>query len=125
MKLKELESNLQDVEIFKEPKVHLEQYPTTPHLAGLRLCQKMAIFHSSHLSLVPSPPNEARMIYTAEASFGDIEGKLVADLGCGCGVLSIASIMMGARSLLSHSPPALWDLALTRKTLFLLHFLPF
>jgi len=34
MKLKELESHLQDVEIFKEPKVHLEQYPTTPHLAG-------------------------------------------------------------------------------------------
>jgi len=40
----------------------------------------------------------ARLIYTAEASFGDIEGKMVADLGCGCGVLSIASVMMGARS---------------------------
>jgi len=36
------------------------------------------------------------MIFTADSSFGDIENKAVADLGCGCGVLSIASVMLGA-----------------------------
>lgn len=34
MKRKELESYLQDVEVFDNPKVKLEQYPTTPHIAG-------------------------------------------------------------------------------------------
>merc|ERR1711890_195003 len=28
--------------------------------------------------------------------FGDIEGKTVADLGCGCGVLSLGCVMLGA-----------------------------
>lgn len=34
LKLKELESYLEDVDVFEAPKVVLEQYPTTPHLAG-------------------------------------------------------------------------------------------
>jgi predicted RNA methylase len=34
MKLKHLEAALQDMEVFEQPKVHLEQYPTTPHLAA-------------------------------------------------------------------------------------------
>lgn len=34
VKLKKLESILQEVETFSNPKVHLEQYPTTPHLSG-------------------------------------------------------------------------------------------
>jgi predicted RNA methylase len=34
MKLKHLEAALQDMAIFEQPKVHLEQYPTTPHLAA-------------------------------------------------------------------------------------------
>lgn len=34
MKLKELESRLQQVDVFDEPKILLEQYPTTPHIAG-------------------------------------------------------------------------------------------
>ena len=54
------------------PKRELEQYVTTPHLA-------------------------ARMLYTAESSFGDIDEKDVLDLGCGCAILSIASVMMGAK----------------------------
>ncbi|KAI9471615.1 hypothetical protein LPJ78_005663 [Coemansia sp. RSA 989] len=73
MKLKQLEGYLGDVAAFSQPKVQLEQYPTTAHLA-------------------------ARILYTAENSFGDIEGKSVVDLGCGCGVLSIAAAMMGASS---------------------------
>ena len=34
LKLKQLQSHLQDVDTFNEPKVLLEQYPTTPHIAG-------------------------------------------------------------------------------------------
>ncbi|KAF9917946.1 Methyltransferase-like protein 5 [Lobosporangium transversale] len=71
MKLKELEGYLQDVAVFEEPKIKLEQYPTTPHLA-------------------------ARMLYTAHTTYDDIENKAVGDFGCGCGILSIAAAMMGS-----------------------------
>ncbi|XP_075896024.1 rRNA N(6)-adenosine-methyltransferase METTL5 isoform X2 [Nelusetta ayraudi] len=71
MKLKELESCLQQVDVFEEPKILLEQYPTTPHIA-------------------------ACMLYTIHNTFDDIEGKVVADLGCGCGVLSIGAAMLDA-----------------------------
>lgn len=33
---KKLESYLQEVDVFDNPKMQLEQYPTTPHLAGLK-----------------------------------------------------------------------------------------
>lgn len=67
MKLKELESYLQQVEGFEEPKVHLEQYITSGHIA-------------SH------------MLYTMDQTFDDIENNIVADFGCGCGVLSIGTV---------------------------------
>lgn len=59
MKLKHLESLLEDVEPFREPNVMLEQYPTGAHLA-------------------------ACVIFTAHAR-GDIEGCSVVDLGVGGG----------------------------------------
>ncbi|XP_038044791.1 rRNA N6-adenosine-methyltransferase METTL5-like isoform X2 [Patiria miniata] len=71
MKLKQLESNLQQVDVFEMPKILLEQYPTRPHIA-------------------------ACMLHTMEARYGDLQGKLVADLGCGCGVLSIGAAMLQA-----------------------------
>ncbi|KAI7825557.1 S-adenosyl-L-methionine-dependent methyltransferase [Kickxella alabastrina] len=75
MKLKQLEGYLGDVAAFRAPKVQLEQYPTTAHLAS-------------------------RILYTAESSYGDIDGKAVVDLGCGCAMLSVAAAMMGASSVL-------------------------
>ncbi|CAG8653837.1 6944_t:CDS:2 [Funneliformis caledonium] len=69
MRLKELEGTLQKVSGFEEPKIKLEQYCTTPHLA-------------------------ARMIYTAHSVYDDIESKVVADFGCGCGILSIATNLL-------------------------------
>lgn len=42
LKLKELESCLQQVDVFENPKLLLEQYPTRPHIAGK--------FYSSFLS---------------------------------------------------------------------------
>ncbi|KAA0715474.1 Methyltransferase-like protein 5 [Triplophysa tibetana] len=71
MKLKELESCLQQVDGFEEPKILLEQYPTSPHIAGC-------------------------MLYTIHNTFDDIQNKLVADLGCGCGVLSIGASVLDA-----------------------------
>ena len=35
------------------------------------------------------------MLHTAETQFGDLCGKVVADLGCGCGILSVGSGLMG------------------------------
>jgi len=66
MKLKELESHLQEVEEFEEPKILLEQYPTRPHIA-------------------------ACMIHTMASSFDDVEDRSILDLGCGCGMLSIGA----------------------------------
>ena len=71
MKLRDLEWALQEVGTFKQPKVDLEQYPTTPHLA-------------------------ARVVYNAAVSYSDIVNKRVLDLGCGPGILSIASKLMAS-----------------------------
>lgn len=38
----------------------------------------------------------ARMVYTADLEFGDIEGRTVLDLGCGTGMLGIAAGIVGA-----------------------------
>lgn len=74
MKLKELESYLQQVDTFESPKVNLEQYATTPHIA-------------SH------------MLYTIDKTFDDVNEKIVADFGCGCGVLSVGAAMLGGQVL--------------------------
>lgn len=71
MKLRELESHLEEVDAFEHPKILLEQYPTRAHIA-------------------------ACMLHTMQSSYGDLEDKLIADLGCGCGVLSIGAVMLGA-----------------------------
>ena len=71
MKLKQLEGLLQNLDVFEKPKVNLEQYPTTPHIA-------------SH------------MLYTIDQTFDDIQGSSVADLGCGCGVLSVGAAILGS-----------------------------
>jgi putative methylase len=90
LKLKQLESYLTEVDTFEAPKVELEQYSTSAHIA-------------------------ARMVYNAATSYEDIEGKVqiifaknrcltlirnvgcfVGDFGCGPGILSIASSLMGA-----------------------------
>ncbi|KAJ0091271.1 hypothetical protein Patl1_13289 [Pistacia atlantica] len=72
MKLKQLESLLGGLEQFSNPKVELEQYPTGTHIA-------------------------ARMLYTAENSFGDVTDKLVADFGCGMWYVRCCSCSLGCR----------------------------
>ena len=70
MKLKHLESIVQEVEGFSDPKIRYEQYATTAHLAS-------------------------RMVFTAHGH-GDIEGRRVLDLGCGCAMLAICAEVMGS-----------------------------
>ncbi len=36
------------------------------------------------------------MLYTIHNTFDDIQNKLVADLGCGCGVLSVGAAVLDA-----------------------------
>lgn len=70
MKLKKLEEYLQCVDNFIKPKIKLEQYITPSHIA-------------SHI------------LYMCN-SFGDINNKLIADLGSGTGMLSIGAALLEA-----------------------------
>ncbi|XP_074558907.1 uncharacterized protein LOC141814855 isoform X1 [Curcuma longa] len=75
MKLKQLEGLLGTLQQFSHPKIELEQYPTGPHIAS-------------------------RLLYTAENTYGDISGKIVADFGCGCGTLGLASALLDAEQVI-------------------------
>jgi len=89
MKLKELESHLSNVENFTNAKEYLEQYMTTPHLGNfLFLIIDFYIHLFSFLA--------ARMIYTAQTQYDDIENHSLIDLGIGTGMLSIASCLLDA-----------------------------
>lgn len=71
MKLKRLASMLESVDAFDHPDYMLEQYKT-------------------------SADEAARSLYTIEATYGDVRGKVVADLGCGTGILGIGAALLGA-----------------------------
>ncbi|KAI0978948.1 hypothetical protein GJ496_005797 [Pomphorhynchus laevis] len=70
MKLKQLQSLLENVEDFSSPQYQLEQYMTPPYIA-------------------------ATMIHSAKGR-DDITNCSVLDLGCGTGMLTIASSLAGA-----------------------------
>ena len=44
----------------------------------------------------------ARVMYTIQSSFGDIEDMSVCDLGCGPGVLAIGASLLGAGYVVLH-----------------------
>ena len=69
-RLWELEEALRELDTFDDPRIDLEQYPTSAHLAS--------------------------QVVNAAKNFGDIEGKTIVDLGCGAGVLSVACFLAGA-----------------------------
>ena len=56
---------------FSDPKITLEQYPT-------------------------DTKTTSELIHMIQAQYGDIEGRMVADLGCGVGVLTIGAALLGA-----------------------------
>lgn len=72
LKLKHLQSELEDMKTFENPKVELEQYTTSSYIA-------------------------ASILHTAQSVYGDIKDKTVADLGCGTGILSIGAVVLGAK----------------------------
>jgi len=37
------------------------------------------------------------MLHTIQSRFGDIDDKMVADVGCGTGMLSVGSCLLGAQ----------------------------
>jgi len=65
---------LSRLQVFIDPKVNLEQYPTDSEVA-------------------------AEVLWSASMN-GDIEGKVIADLGCGTGILGIGAILLGAERVL-------------------------
>ncbi|HUV25575.1 MAG TPA: METTL5 family protein [Methanomassiliicoccales archaeon] len=71
MKKRELEMMLQKIAPLAEPRADLEQYSTPAYLA-------------------------ADVLFTAY-SLGDIQGKTIIDLGCGNGIFSIGSSLLGAK----------------------------
>ena len=62
---------LSKLDVFPSPDPKLEQYPTDSEIA-------------------------AEVLWNAKMS-GDIEGKIIADLGCGTGILGIGAILLGAK----------------------------
>ena len=69
---KHLEMKIQSIPSHPKPKVELEQYAT--------------------------PANIASDLLWNALSLGDIEDKNVLDLGCGCGIFSMGSALLGAKS---------------------------
>lgn len=67
---KRLESDLQQLGVFEAPKLPLEQYNTPPGFA-------------------------AEMLHVIQEDTG-LVGKTVLDLGCGCGILGLGCVRVGA-----------------------------
>ena len=71
----DLERFLSTVQVNPKPKVNLEQYTTSEHIA-------------------------ATMLYIAAYTNNDIAGKCILDLGCGTGRLSLGAAFLGAETVL-------------------------
>lgn len=94
IKLKKLEEYLQGIDGFEKPNILLEQYATPSHIASV-------------------------MLYTIQTKYGDIQDKLVGDLGCGCGMLSIGAFLLGATHTVGFDPNALEVIINTRMHLLI------
>ncbi|GFS89063.1 rRNA N6-adenosine-methyltransferase METTL5 [Nephila pilipes] len=70
-KVKKLQEFLESLDDFEKPNIALEQYATPPHIA-------------------------ANMLHIMTENTGEIDGKIVGDLGCGCGSLTLGAAVCGA-----------------------------
>jgi putative methylase len=70
MKQRKLEMELQQLRVFEEPKVQLEQYHTPANIA-------------------------ATLIHCVYGN-GHVDGLEIVDLGCGTGMLALGCLLMGA-----------------------------
>lgn len=71
MSLRDLKWKLQEAKGFQKPKILLEQYNTSAEIAS-------------------------QMIYLVDNEYNEIEDQIVADFGCGTGILAIAADLLGA-----------------------------
>ncbi|KAL5111031.1 Alpha-13-mannosyl-glycoprotein 2-beta-N-acetylglucosaminyltransferase [Taenia crassiceps] len=69
---KKLHMKLQNLGSFSSPKQHLEQYPTSAHVAG-------------------------DILFDIQTRHGALGDKIVGDLGCGPGILALGAHLLGAR----------------------------
>ncbi|GFV35332.1 rRNA N6-adenosine-methyltransferase METTL5 [Trichonephila clavipes] len=70
-KAQKLQEILESLDVFEKPNIALEQYSTPPHVA-------------------------AQMLHIMAENTGEIDGKIIGDLGCGCGTLTIGAAICGA-----------------------------
>jgi len=71
MTKKELSILLSKLKVFDSPSMKLEQHPTDSEVAG--------------------------EVLWAALMQGDVQGKVVADLGCGTGILGLGALLLGAK----------------------------
>lgn len=71
MTKKELSILLSRLKVFDKPEMKLEQHPTDSEIAG-------------------------EVLWNAYMQ-GDIQGKVIADLGCGTGILGLGALLLGAK----------------------------
>jgi rRNA N6-adenosine-methyltransferase METTL5 len=86
--------------VFDEPKIIYEQYPTSPDIASHMVCvacERETTPRRAHSTLIVHTHTHTHtQIFTMCNKYDDVEGKRIADLGCGCAVLSIGCALLGA-----------------------------
>lgn len=87
MKLRHLQSFLEQIDGFEKPKILLEQYITPPHLASHMLFTiQVNVIRNKNILFK----------HCLQSQYGDVTGKLVADLGSGCGALALGAAVLEA-----------------------------
>lgn len=119
MKMKQLQSMLEDLEVFRDPQIELEQYPTGAHLAACMLYTALGDGHIEDQVLASgtrqprlafAPPLARRRAGRSwrraarDRALVWCAVQVVVDLGCGCGVLGIAATLLGAGHVVRETP---------------------
>uniref|UniRef100_A0A8C9L7E2 Methyltransferase like 5 n=1 Tax=Pavo cristatus TaxID=9049 RepID=A0A8C9L7E2_PAVCR len=80
LKLKELESCLQQVDTFESPKVLLEQYPTRPHIAGMDMIFLKAALQMAKTAVYSLHKTSTRQHVQKKADEWEVKMEVIAEL---------------------------------------------